>query len=410
MKQFKLLFAVLFFLGSYAVAQPVTGLVSYFKFNNNLSNSGSGTLSATSSNTSFSTNASGSANLALMFGGTTTSYVSIVDNGNMDFSGDFSVCFGLYMTNVTINQGFLDNCLNYGGYGIWYFNADNTVRFNYRNASVGVPASLLNQWRVVCAVKNGSTMELYIDGVLLGSTTIGTQTLTYPYPPVLGQMYYNGTGGNYNPAPNGTKIDELRCYNRALSAAEVAQLVGFTLPLTMGDFSALKTPAGNKLEWETFSEQHTAYFEIERSSNGTDFTAIGKVTASGNSSTRIGYSFMDNNPAAGTNYYRLKQMDIDSRFTYSNTVVVKNNSQLVSIEIFPNPVASLLQVQLPATQKELANILITDAAGKTVYTKKLQLSEGVNASSIPVNNLPSGTYAFTLDINGVKQTKTFIKQ
>ncbi len=391
-------------------AQPTAGLVGQLKLDGNLNNSGSASITATSTNTSFTTNAVGAANKALLFAGTTASAVNITDNGNLDFAGDFSISFGIYMATSALNQGFYDNGLNYGGCGVWYFNSDNTLRFNFKNGSIGAIAALpANQWKAVCAVRSGNTLRLYVNGVQVISGTEGSSTITYPHAPVLGQMYFASTGGNYNPISNGSKIDELRVYNRALSATEVAQLVSATLPLKMGEFTAAKNTGGIILNWETLSEQNTSFFEVERSTNGTDFTAIGRVNAKGNSSAKQNYSYTDINPGAGINYYRLKLADIDNAYTYSRTVVIKGN-QVITIELFPNPVDNVLQVQLPSAKIEVATIFITDASGKKVYSRQLQLSLGNNATSIPVLHLPKGIYQFTLNNNEGTQSKKFIKQ
>jgi len=377
----------------------------------NLTNSGSASITATSTNTSYTTNATGAPNKAIQFAGTTASAVSITDNGNLDFAGDFSISFGVYMTSNSLNQGFYDNGLNYGACGVWYFASDNTLRFNFRNGSIGAVAALpVGQWKAVCVVRTGGTLQIYVSGALVASGPEGTMAISYPNAPVLGQMYYAATGGNYNPIANGAKMDEFRVYNRALSAAEITQLVGATLPLKMGEFSASKQAAGIKLDWETLHEQNTSYFDVERSGNGSDFTAIGKVNAKGYSASKEQYNFIDAAPFAGTNYYRLKLVDADNRISYSSTIVIKNSNAVVNIEVFPNPVSDLLQVQLPAKQNGSANISITDATGKIVFTKPVQLSTGNNATSIPVRQLPNGVYQFTLENKEGKQTKTFIKQ
>ncbi len=87
-------------------AQPTAGLVGQLKLDGNLNNSGSASITATSTNTSFTTNAVGAANKALLFAGTTASAVNITDNGNLDFAGDFSISFGIYMATSALNQGF----------------------------------------------------------------------------------------------------------------------------------------------------------------------------------------------------------------------------------------------------------------------------------------------------------------
>ena len=405
------LLSVIVLLFGISKAQLNVGMVGYFNFDGNLNNSGSASMSAGTSNTTYGTNNLGQVNKALQFAGTTASYANITDNGNLDFSGDFSVAFGIYLTTTAANQGIYDNCLNYGGCGIWYFASDNTLRFNFKNASIGAIAALpANQWKAVCAVRSGSTIKLYVNGTQVASGTEGTTAISYPYPPVLGQMFYAGTGGNYNPIANGSKIDEMRMYNRALSAAEVAQLAGLTLPLTLGDFSAIKNTKGVILNWETLSEVNTAYFDIERSSNGTDFVSIGSVSAKGNSSLRQLYTYTDIAPSYGVNYYRLRMVDINNSFTYSNKIAVKNNDQVIAVEIFPNPVSSVLQVQIPSKQKETVTIFITDARGRVVYKKEVQVSEGNNASGIPVSYLSNGLYQFTVESKEGKQTKSFIKQ
>jgi hypothetical protein len=406
-----LLSAIAIIAAAIIYAQPTAGLVGYFPLDGNVNNSGSATISASTFNTSFGTNGSGAVNKALQFAGTTASYTSITDNGNLDFTGDFSFAFGLYMTANVASQGFYDNGLNYGGCGIWYFSSDNTLRFNFKNASIGAVAAIpLNQWKAVCAVRSGTTMRLYVNGVQVASGAEGTTAISYPNAPVLGQMYFAGGGGNYNPLANGSKMDEVRLYNRALSAAEVGQLVGVSLPLTMGDFTAVKNTKGISLNWETLSEQNTAYFNIEKSTTGTGYTTIGKVAAKGNSSTKQFYTFTDNTVTASINYYRLKLVDIDNKFTYSNRIAVKNNDQLMAIDLFPNPVTTALQVQLPGTQKETANIFIVDAGGKTLYSKTIRLNEGNNVTIIPVTQLPAGMYQFILESKNGKQTKTFIRQ
>jgi hypothetical protein len=392
-------------------AQLTAGLVGYFPLDGSVSNSGSGSITAATFNTSFGTNGAGTVNKALQFGGTTGSYTSITDNGNLDFSGDFSVSFGIYMTSNTASQGYYDNGLNYGGCGVWFFSSDNTLRFNFKNGSIGAVGAIpVNQWKAVVAVRSGSTLRLYVNGVLATSGTEGTTAISYPNAPVLGQMYFASGGGNYNPVANGSKMDELRLYNRALSAAEITQLVGISLPLKMGDFTAVKNARGITLDWETLSEQNTGYFNIEKSANGTDFTTIGKVDAKGNSATKQQYTYTDITAAAPINYYRLKLVDIDNKFTYSNRIAVKTNDQLMAIEVFPNPASAVLQVQVPSKQKETASMFIADASGKIVYSKSIQLNEGNNATIIPVTQLASGIYQFTLESKAGKQTKTFIKQ
>ncbi|MEI2739020.1 MAG: LamG-like jellyroll fold domain-containing protein [Chitinophagaceae bacterium] len=308
----------------------------------------------------------------------------------------------------------IDNCLNYGGWGVWLWSTVAgtwNLQFNYKNNSVGSAAATaftIGTWHYVAAVRNNGTISLYIDGVFRLSATEGTTAPTYPINMQAGAMCY----GNFSPPrynPFGGKIDEIRIYNRALSAAEIVTLTPFSLPSKLGEFTAIKKASGIQLNWETFSEQNTSRFEIERSADGTNFSPIGVVSAAGNSADKRSYSFIDNLPSGNTNFYRLKLVDIDGALTYSRIVAVKNEN-LFTLQVFPNPVNDFLQVQFPVAKREAVQINITDAAGKIVYSKQIQLSEGNNAASIPVHHLPKGMYYLIVDGSNGRQSKTFIRQ
>src|SRR5258708_7908536 len=79
-------------------AQPTTGLVGHFKFDGNVTNLGSGSMTATAHNVTYTTNGAGVSNKAVQFGGLITSDVVVTDNGNLDFAGDFSIAFGVNPT------------------------------------------------------------------------------------------------------------------------------------------------------------------------------------------------------------------------------------------------------------------------------------------------------------------------
>lgn len=91
-----------------------------------------------------------------------------------------------------------------------------------------------------------------------------------------------------------------------------------TLPVELSGFKAIRKQNTAVLQWQTATEQNSESFVIERSSDGNRFTAIGTVRAAGNSNTMRSYSYEDAFPLKGKNYYRLKQVDIDGRSSYSD--------------------------------------------------------------------------------------------
>lgn len=408
-----LFFVFLILSGVIVTAQPTSGLVGFFKFNGSTSNTGSASISASTVNTTYSTNSGGSPNSAIQFGGSVSSYSSITDNGNLDFSGDFSISFGIFMASTVSSQGIYDNGLNYGGCGIWYFSADNTLRFNFKNGSIGAVNALpANQWKVVCAVRSGSTLRLYVDGVEVVSGVQGTSALSYPFPPVLGQMYFAGGGGNYNPILNGSKIDEMRFYSRALSAAEVSSLTGFTLPLELTEFNGRIFSNNAVLNWKTTGEQNTESFDIERSTDGRSFTSVGNVAAV-NRSGDHNYSYADNTASSlGTKvvYYRLKQKDTDGRFAYSRIINLRLDNSKNGVLFYPNPVIHEANLAITVLKPEIVQGKIIDQAGRVVKQQQWSVSAGTTSFSIDLNLLAKGTYFLELKGETIHERKQFVKQ
>jgi|GEM_PF-7035577 len=178
------------------------------------------------------------------------------------------------------------------------------------------------------------------------------------------------------------------------------------LPVTFLSFTATRNEEVVKLNWETGSEQNSAYFNVERSSDGTNFSTIGKVNAAGNSSTIVKYNFTDNNPAAGRNFYRLRQVDLDAKFDYSKTVSL-NMSAVSSVSIYPNPVVSNVMVEYPKAGKG-ASYKIISMDGRIMQSGILQ--ENSTQQNISLGNLQRGQYILTINNNGQQNNHKLLKQ
>jgi hypothetical protein len=95
------------------------------------------------------------------------------------------------------------------------------------------------------------------------------------------------------------------------------------LPIELNGFSYEILGKDVLLKWSTASEFNNDYFEVQRFNEDIKLTTIGHVSGIGNSTSLIEYSFIDDRPLSGVNYYRLKQVDIDDNFDYSETISVK---------------------------------------------------------------------------------------
>lgn len=165
------------------------------------------------------------------------------------------------------------------------------------------------------------------------------------------------------------------------------------LPVQLSSFKAVVQDNKIKLLWATGMELNNNHFEIERSTDGQNFIGIGFVAAKGSGDRSSEYLFTDTNPAGGTNYYRLKQVDMDNHFEYSNVIPVKAGS-CNWISIFPNPVKGKLIIQSSSD----GNAMLTNEFGQVL--QRINLVTGRN--EIPVAKLNSGTY-FILGKNFVVQ-------
>lgn len=111
------------------------------------------------------------------------------------------------------------------------------------------------------------------------------------------------------------------------------------LPVSFLNFTGKPENGRVKLLWATASEFNNDYFSIERSSNGIDFEELGVKKGAGNSNTMLYYAHTDEKPLLGKVYYRIKQVDFDKKFGYSNLIVVDtyDNTGKPAVSVFPNP-------------------------------------------------------------------------
>jgi hypothetical protein len=168
------------------------------------------------------------------------------------------------------------------------------------------------------------------------------------------------------------------------------------LPVTLMYLTA--TPVANsfiKLDWATASEINNKGFEIERSTDGVAFETIGWMDGHGNSNQQIDYSYNDKTVAPNSvYYYRLKQVDEDGVFAYSNIVsgaIIGTNGFAVE-SLRPNPANNKVTVQVVSLADQNATISVTDMLGREVSTQAWLISEGFNGTDIDLTALAAGTY------------------
>ncbi len=152
-----------------------------------------------------------------------------------------------------------------------------------------------------------------------------------------------------------------------------------------------------RLEWETASETNNNVFVIERSTDAQTFEEIGRLAGAGNSNQSITYSFNDNNPPLRKTYYRLKQIDFDENFSYSNIIFVEcNNIKLPQFSVYPNPFKSEINIEMSNISSEKIIIEIYNLEGKILRTYTHQNIDTKFTKTIDLRELAPAMYAVRL--------------
>ncbi|HSI89526.1 MAG TPA: M43 family zinc metalloprotease, partial [Adhaeribacter sp.] len=142
------------------------------------------------------------------------------------------------------------------------------------------------------------------------------------------------------------------------------------LPVELASLAGKQLGATIALNWETASEINNAFFAVEHSATGRDFTAVGQVKGNGTTNFNQRYNFTHRQPATGKNYYRLKQVDLNGNFTYSRVIVVESKTGIATdLNLYPNPVTSDLHLTYSLNQEQAAiRVELYDLTGKMVAT------------------------------------------
>lgn len=192
-----------------------------------------------------------------------------------------------------------------------------------------------------------------------------------------------------------------------LGVIDVSYNPNTTLPVTMSYFNGEKKNEGISLKWQTLSESNSSHFEVLRSADANNFTSIGSVSGKGNSNIVTNYTFTDFNPSNGTNYYQLKQVDLDGKFSLSKLISL--NAGLNSKVFESNYIDGIINLYFNNENKEdITSIVLYDITGRKIGTYKKNLTAGLNKLSIS-NFLMDGVYMVNLSVgNSLYRTKLIV--
>lgn len=155
------------------------------------------------------------------------------------------------------------------------------------------------------------------------------------------------------------------------------------------------------IKWDVVQQINTDQYFIQRSTDGLHWSNIGTVQ-SNKVEDLVEYSYLDVHPAAGTNFYRVKEVDIDGTYYYSS--IKKAQVELDNFHIWPNPANDFVNIDNNTTG--MVNCRILSSTGQ--YVKNIQLHGGTN--TVDVKTLVPGTYVFVMQTNSNQYKKIVVKQ
>jgi hypothetical protein len=181
------------------------------------------------------------------------------------------------------------------------------------------------------------------------------------------------------------------CANFSKNSVSVTILAG-PVPVRGLELTARKNGRKSQLTWTTEQEINTRYFNILRSEDGVQFSALpGRVNAAGNTQSARQYVYSDDLPLNDRNFYRIEAVDADGAKAYSNTAVLSYSSEGTPVFLYPNPANDLIRLNFTSAAGNM-QVTILDSKGSRLLSRNQMVQEGRNLPAFDISSLPSGMY------------------
>jgi hypothetical protein len=219
-----------------------------------------------------------------------------------------------------------------------------------------------------------------------------------------GQPYFQNPCTFSIPPGTGATCDWTAVTGMTCTGGSPLSITGaVALPVNLISFTVNNTGNQVALDWKTATETNSKVFEVQRSSDGSNWVTIGYVNSAGNSSSERAYAFTDSKPLNGKNYYRLIQYDSDNHKLYSSVVPIDFKIPSYYI-IANNPGKGIYRLTIQSSRPVQLNV--SDLAEKSLIRKKV-----MNAATLDLNitDQPAGIYLLRLQRDNEIFTEKLIK-
>jgi hypothetical protein len=184
-------------------------------------------------------------------------------------------------------------------------------------------------------------------------------------------------------------------------------VVSTSLPLDLLDFQVNNKGGQSQLSWLTASEVNVQGFDVERSATGKYFEKVGYVKSAG--TPRGAYSFTDEVPVNGVNYYRLKIINTNGSIEYSPVRSVNfAENRTTGLSVSPNPAKEAVTVKLNAQEAKTMTLSLMDVAGKVVMTEQKKVEAGFNQLNLNLSRYPAGLYFLKVGDAGASEVHRLV--
>lgn len=184
-------------------------------------------------------------------------------------------------------------------------------------------------------------------------------------------------------------------------------IVDTTVPVELTSFAAAVSGRDVTLNWATATELNNKGFEVQRKSDNNEFVTIGFVQGSGTTVEAQSYSFTDNNLEFGSYSYRLKQVDLNGNFEYSDEVLVDITApqEFALDQNFPNPFNPSTRISFALAVDSKVSLKVFNLLGQEVASLiEGNISAGTHDIDFSANGMNSGVYFYTLEATGIDGT------
>jgi hypothetical protein len=190
--------------------------------------------------------------------------------------------------------------------------------------------------------------------------------------------------------------------------AIMSSAVGVPLPVDFISFTAQSSGGNVDLNWVVGDNQQASSYEVDRSSDGVNFT---KIAVLPNNADQTNYSFVDANAGAGTHYYRVLETDQDGKSIYSKVVSATIGGGDFSVAVLNNPAVGKTdaQLQINAVSSGVAYIELWSLGGARISLQQEAIGTGTTTISIPMSNLAPGSYVVKVMVNNNTHVAQVVK-